>query len=287
MRLLPRHAVCSLLISAATIAATNASAGVITQDGVVFTSTYSGKVLTLQIDAKNRSGGWASATALDAFSIKTIGSFSGVIMSSATSGDWALSAAELTAKGCGAPKGKGGTADLSRLCYSGAGVALADNMVFTFTFDGSPTLSAPHLKVHFVDARGNKVGSLLSMDFPAQAASGSGGSPGGTVPAPAPAPTPTPPAAPTPVVPEPVVVVPTPVVPDPVPAPPPTVPEPGLIPPPVIGIGEDGSSGDNLPVVLPSPDTVSDVPEPASTAMIAAGLALIGIARRRSRKARA
>ena len=245
MRLLPRHAVCSLLISAATIAATNASAGVITQDGVVFTSTYSGKVLTLQIDAKNRSGGWASATALDAFSLKTIGSFSGVKMSSATGGDWALSAAELTAKGCGATKGKGGTADLSRLCYSGAGVALADNMVFTFTFDGSPTLSAPHLKVHFVDAGGNKIGSLLSMDFPAQA------------------------------------------VPDPVSAPPPTVPEPGLIPPPVIGIGEDGSSGDNLPVVLPSPDTVSDVPEPASTAMIAAGLALIGIARRRSRKARA
>lgn len=278
MPVLSRHAVCSLLISAATIAATNASAGVITQEGVVFTSSYNGNVLTLEIDAKNRSGGWAAATALDAFSLKTIGSFSDVKMNSSTGGNWSLSATELNAKGCAAAKGKRGTADLSRLCYSGAGVALADNMVFTFTFDGTPTLSAPHLKVHFVDASGNKIGSLLSMDFPAQAASGSGGSSGDTAPAP----------APTPVVPEPVVVIPMPAVPDPVPAAPkPSLPEPGLIPPPGIGIGEDGGSGDKLPVVLPSPGTVSDVPEPASTAMIAAGLALMGVARRRGRKAHA
>lgn len=284
MRLLPRHAVCSLLISAATIAATNASAGVITQEGVVFTSTYNGNVLTLEIDAKNRSGGWAAATALDAFSLKTIGSFSDVKMHSSTGGNWSLSATELNAKGCAAAKVKRGAADLSRLCYSGAGVALADNMVFTFTFNGTPTLAAPHLKVHFVDASGNKIGSLLSMDFPAQAASGSDGSSGDTAPVPAPTPTP----APTPVVPEPVVVIPTPAVPDPAPAAPkPSLPEPGLIPPPGVGIGEDGGSGDKLPVVLPSPDTVSDVPEPASTAMIAAGLALMGVARRRGRKAHA
>jgi hypothetical protein len=178
MRSLLRHVLSSLLI----VAASNASAGVISQDGVVFTSTYVGNVLTLEIDAANRSGGWAGASAIDALSLKTIGGFSGVNMRSSAGASWALSQSELNAGGCAAPKGKASASQLTRLCYTGAGIALADNMLFTFSFTGAPALSAPHLKVHFVDAKGNKVGSLLSLDFPWQAASTPAG---GTSPAPA------------------------------------------------------------------------------------------------------
>lgn len=160
-----RYAFSSFLI----IAATSASAGVITQDGVVFTSTYSGNVLTLEIDAANRSGGWAGASAIDALSLKTIGSFSGVSMSSSSGAAWSLIPGELNARGCAARKGSS-AAGMTRLCYTGSSIALADDMLFTFTFTGSPALSAPHLKVHFVDAQGSKTGSLLSLDFPRQAA---------------------------------------------------------------------------------------------------------------------
>jgi hypothetical protein len=167
MRSLFRSAVSTLFI----VAASNASAGVITQDGVVFTSTYVGNVLTLEIDAAKRSGGWAGASAIDALALKTIGGFSGVSMSAPAGAAWSLVQSELNARGCAAAKGKAGATDMTRLCYTGAGITLADNMVFTFTFTGAPALSAPHLKVHFVDARGSKVGSLLSLDFPWQAAS--------------------------------------------------------------------------------------------------------------------
>lgn len=165
-----RPAIALLLI----VAASNASAGVIKQDGVVFTSSFTGKVLTLEIDAAGRSGGWAGATAIDALALKGMGSFTGVSMASSTGAGWSLLPAELKASGCGAAKA-GASTGLTRLCYTGPAVALTDNMLFTFTFTGTPALEAPHLKVHFVDARGDKVGSLLSLDFPAQAASVQGG----------------------------------------------------------------------------------------------------------------
>jgi len=80
MSALFRRALGSLFI----VAASNASAGVITQDGVVFTSTFTGNVLTLEIDAAGRTGGWAGATAIDALGIKTVGSFGSVTMRSST-----------------------------------------------------------------------------------------------------------------------------------------------------------------------------------------------------------
>ena len=76
-----------------------------------------------------------------------------------------VSTAELNASGC-AGAGKASTGN--RLCFSGQQIALGDDMVFTFMFNGAGvTASEPHVKVEFVDAKGNKVGSLLSQTLPA------------------------------------------------------------------------------------------------------------------------
>lgn len=148
-------------------AAMTAQAGVLTQDGVTFSSAWTGDVLTLEIDAAGRSGGWSGATGLAALAIKGVGSFTGVKVNAAPGGtdDWNLSGAELKASGCSATaSGAAG----SRMCFYGRQIALADDMVFQFAFDGAGvTTGEPHVKVEFVDARGNKVGSLLSQTLPA------------------------------------------------------------------------------------------------------------------------
>lgn len=271
-----RPSIRTTLSSLLLLASSYASAGVISQDGVVFTSTFTGNVLTLEIDAARRSGAWAAATAIDALALKTIGSFSGVQMSSSTGAAWSLSASELKAKGC-ASASSGSGAGQKLLCVSGAGVALTDNMVFTFTFDGTPSLAAPHLKVHFVNANGSKAGSLLSMDFPAQAA---------TAPAPAPVAAPAPAPAPAPVVDTAsgsgggasTVTVPV------------TLPIAlELIPQPVLTeTGKDALASDiDLPLSTGATGgtSASEVPEPQSIVIIGAGLALMGLTRRKRRPA--
>jgi hypothetical protein len=77
--------------------------------------------------------------------------------------DWTLSSSELNANGCG-----GGSHVGMSLCYSGGHVALADNMVFQFTFTGGDTkLASPHVKVNFFNGDGDKkVGSLLGANIP-------------------------------------------------------------------------------------------------------------------------
>lgn len=156
-----RRMALTLLLAAG---ATSASAGIISADGVSFTSSFTRNVLTIEVDAKGHKDGWKSAYYLDGFSIKTAGDFSAVTMStSAREGSWAmLGQAELTGQDCNdAGAGKGNS-----VCLTGARLLLGDDMVFKFTFDGTPDLQAPHLKVMFLAANGKKSGTLLSSDFP-------------------------------------------------------------------------------------------------------------------------
>lgn len=162
------------------LATMNAHAGVLTTDGVTFTSSWSGNVLTLEIDAAKRSGGWSAATGLAALAIKNVGTYSSVSVSAAPGGTtaWNVSTAELKASGC---SGTGSGATSNRMCFFGNQIALGDDMVFKFTFNGAGvTTTEPHVKVEFVDAGGRKVGSLLSQTLPATTTASTGTTTAGT-----------------------------------------------------------------------------------------------------------
>lgn len=153
-----RTSLLAALLGAGTLA--SAQAGTIEFQGVDFTSSWSGNVLTLEVDAANPTGSWAGATSLGALQLKDLGSFDNVSLTAAPGGatNWTLSSKELNANGC-----TGGSHAGSSLCYSGAHLALADDMVFQFTFSGDnvdPT--SPQLKLTMFGADGNKkVGSLM------------------------------------------------------------------------------------------------------------------------------
>jgi hypothetical protein len=143
-----------------------ANAGVLTFQGVTFTSSATGDMLTLEIDAANPSGDWATATTIGALELKNIGTFTAVQLMSApgAASGWTLWNNELTANGCDGAEQPGSFA-----CFSGAHVALTDDMVFRFQFSGDAlALGEPSLKVNFFAGDDTeKVGSLLSMTIPA------------------------------------------------------------------------------------------------------------------------
>ncbi|MCC2973547.1 PEP-CTERM sorting domain-containing protein [Massilia sp. IC2-476] len=159
MKTLLAKATAILALTAGVIA--SSQAGTLTYQGVTFTSTWSGNLLTLEIDAAKRSGDWLDATSIGALQLKDLGSFSDVTLVSAPGAatDWTLSSNELNANGC-----SGGAHAGRSLCFSGERVLLSDDMVFQFSFSGgAPALDAPHLKVNFFGEGERKVGSLLSQ----------------------------------------------------------------------------------------------------------------------------
>ena len=166
MTSLVRTTVLAALLGAGTLA--SAQAGTLEYQGVDFTSSWSGNVLTLEIDAANPTGSWAGATSLGALQFKDLGSFDSVALTAAPQGatHWTLSSNELNANGCTG----GGHAGTS-LCYSGTPVALADDMVFQFTFSGgNPDPVAPQLKVNMFGANSDhKIGSMMGEQLPVAA----------------------------------------------------------------------------------------------------------------------
>jgi hypothetical protein len=299
-----------------------ANAGLLTYQGVTFTSTWSGQVLTLEIDAASHTGDWARAKGLAALELDGIGDYAGVTVSAAPSGakSWTTSSTELTAKGCsGGTTGQAG----SRLCFFGQQIALGDNMVFSFTFSGNAIAAVdPHVKVEFVNSKGGKVGSLLSQTLPASpvvaANSGTGtgsqsGSAGSTMPASVPVPSsvPVPTPAPAPAPPTAALATATPVA-APAPAPAPdTASSAGagaasaIVDNPVKEIPPAADLPSSVPLQtqtqtqtqtpsqsqsLPQGSTESGgpaaVPEPQGIALLLGGLGLMGLALRRQRRPR-
>jgi hypothetical protein len=169
-----------MLASLACAAMVPAHAGLLTYQGVTFNSAWTGNVLTLEIDAAGHKDAWAGATGLAALELDGIGSYTRVSVAGAPGGasGWTTSGSELNANGCsGGTHGQPG----HRLCFFGQQIALADDMVFSFSFNGNAVRPvAPRLKVQFVDSKGKKVGDLLSQALPASPGTGtqSGGGTG-------------------------------------------------------------------------------------------------------------
>ena len=289
-----------------------AHAGLLTYQGVTFSSSWSGQVLTLEIDAAQHTGDWARAKGLAALELDGIGDYTSVSVRSAPGGaaSWTTSSSELNAQGCsGSTKGQAG----SRLCFTGQQIELSDNMVFSFNFSGKAVSTVdPHVKVEFVTAKGRKVGSLLSQTLPASPAA-----PAAVPPAPSTAPvTPLTPMTPvTPVTPV------TPAAPVAAAEPAVTVPAnepviaPAIEPVPSAGTGAGSNAAAStngpvfeipvqelllsaeLPPIVPAAGTSvllpaaadtanqTELPEPRSIALLLAGLGLMGLTARRKPRA--
>lgn len=160
-----KRALTMCALAAASLGASSAAQAQLTFQGVTFTPSYSGNVLTLEIDAAGRNGDWATATEMGALQIKDIGTWTSLTFTGpGLANTWTLSPNELNADGC-----TGGSSGVQRACMSGAHIPLTDDMVFTFTFTGGvQDLSNPHIKVNFFETGAtDKVGSQLSKNVPA------------------------------------------------------------------------------------------------------------------------
>ena len=151
-------------IAAASLGVSSLAHAQLTFQGVTFTPSFSGNVLTIEIDAANPTGDRADATGIIALQVKEIGTWSLVSVSGpGAAGLWTVEPDELNANGC-----EGGSMGGQRACATGSVEPLTDDMIFTYTFTGgTQDFTNPHIKVLFVDDEGNKIGSLLSENVPA------------------------------------------------------------------------------------------------------------------------
>ncbi|GAB3466348.1 hypothetical protein GCM10027321_32420 [Massilia terrae] len=160
-KLLQKAAITALLAAACGAA----SAGAITYQGVTFTATRTATQLMLKIDAGSPSGNWSTAVDIAALQIESIGTFTGVSFTSNIPGlaAWTESGAQLNNNGCG-----GGIQANSTVCIDGTPVALANNMLITYTFTGTAfDLSSPKVKLNFIDATGSRIGSQFNSTITA------------------------------------------------------------------------------------------------------------------------
>ncbi|TFW32277.1 PEP-CTERM sorting domain-containing protein [Massilia horti] len=162
MKLAFSRKLCALALAAGL--AGSANAGVLTYQGVTFTSTTTGNIFTLQIDAATHTGDWTNAASIGGLMLKDMGSFSSFALISAPGGTagWSQSTNELNGMGCG-----GGTSP-GNVCLVGPHVALTDNMIFQFSFTGATDLAkldTPFIKVNLFDGNNKKAGSLMAQNL--------------------------------------------------------------------------------------------------------------------------
>ncbi len=154
----------SIVLTASGFMPLTVSAGPLTFDGVDFSSSWTGNVLAIKIDAANPTGGWASAVKIDSIAINDVGSVtsaSDISLTGPGTFGGTIDGWGLNAGGC-----QGLSGGINHPCWTGL-ANLADNMVFNFTFATGVAnyTDTPHLKVRFLDEQDNKQGSLLSMDL--------------------------------------------------------------------------------------------------------------------------
>jgi hypothetical protein len=167
MRISYRTAAAALLAAGSALTSMNAQA--LEFQGVTFTSSVIGNMLTIEIDAAGRTGNWASTNYIGAIQVGDIGHFAfGSVAIGGLGAGWAAAHAELN----GSPTGNAcaGGPSSWHYCFSGTPQALGDDMVFTFTAPSDIVGTSPHLKVAFYNTTttsGGPDGDLLSQSVPA------------------------------------------------------------------------------------------------------------------------
>lgn len=152
-----KNALTVCAVAAASLGAASTAYAQTTHQGVTFTPSYSGNVLTIEIDASDPDASWNSATMIGALAVEQVGTWTSFVISGpGAAAGWTEFPNELSANGC-----DGGFMGAQRACGSGTGVPLTDNMFFTFTFTGgTQDLSFPHIKLNMLNASGEQVGAV-------------------------------------------------------------------------------------------------------------------------------
>lgn len=153
----------SALVALAAVGAQASPTFTTTEQGVGFTFNQTDNdSFTLRIvGAVDATGDWGPATHLNAVSFKNLGfdPTGGV----GNPGNFGFSPLELNANGC-----SGG--DSGGACFTAASpYSLTNDMLFTFDLTGGVLdmgqFDPVHLKIQFLNAAGNKQGTLLSRDL--------------------------------------------------------------------------------------------------------------------------
>lgn len=127
-----RKIAAALALAASGLGLAPAAHAQLSYNGVTFNTTWTGNVLTLEIDAANPTGDWSYATHLGGLEFSNIGSWSSVSMGGAgAAAGWTLDNQDLELFGC-----TGSSSGGQRVCATGSKLALTDDMIFNFTFTG-------------------------------------------------------------------------------------------------------------------------------------------------------
>ena len=164
--------IASLAFVMATLAPGAVTANSLTFQNVTFEMLASGNVLTLNIyNAPGANGGWFGIQSLASFEVKNVNTTNGLVTDTNTGRAWVYAAGGVNnggAVGCG-----GG--DTASSCFNAKldandanlnPAGLSNTMSWEITYGAPVDLSAPSLKVMFLDGSGAKQGSLLSAVVP-------------------------------------------------------------------------------------------------------------------------